>query len=257
MAERLKDKVILVTGAAQGIGASIGRLMVDEGATVIASDMTAASAKAGVPGGAEAHALDVTDAAAWKKVVDGIATRFGRLDVLVNNAGTATREAFEECTIEGWRAIFAVNVEGALFGMQECLPLLRAAAGNRLGGSSIVNIASVAGLVGLPGQAAYNSSKAAIGHLSRSLAVEFAHNGYNVRVNSIHPGMIWTPLMEKALRMWPEIGEAGAEAVAAMAPVRRMGRPEDVAYGAIYLASDESAYMTGAQLVIDGGISAL
>ncbi len=257
MAGRLQDKIILVTGAAQGIGASIGRLMAAEGATVIASDMTAAAARAGVPVAARALALDVTDPAAWKAVVEDIGQRFGRLDVLVNNAGTATREPFEQCTIEGWRAIFAVNTEGAFFGIQACLTLLRAAAGDRLGGSSIVNIASVAGLVGLPGQAAYNTSKAAIGHLSRSLAVEFAHNRYNIRVNSIHPGMIYTPLMEKALRMWPEVGEAGAAAVAAMAPVNRMGRPEDVAYGAIYLASDESAYMTGAQLVIDGGLAAL
>lgn len=257
MSARLKDKVILVTGAAQGIGASIGRLMVEEGAMLIATDMSAEAARAGVPQAAAVYALDVTSAPAWKSVVDAISSRFGRLDVLVNNAGTATREAFDHSTIENWRAIHAVNVEGAFFGMQACLPMLRAAAGTRPGGSSIVNIASIAGLVGLPGQAAYNTSKAAVGHLSRSLAIEFATNGYNIRVNSIHPGMIWTPLMEKALRMWPEIGEGGVDAVAAMAPMRRLGRPEDVAYGAIYLASDESAYMTGAQLVIDGGIAAV
>lgn len=135
--------------------------------------------------------------------------------------------------------------------------MLRQSAGDRLGGSSIVNIASVAGLVGLPGQAAYNTSKAAIGHLSRSLAIEFAVSGYNVRVNSIHPGMIWTPLMEKALEMWPEIGDAGKDAIAAMAPLRRIGRVEDVAWGAVYLASDEAAYVTGSQLVIDGGLAAV
>jgi NAD(P)-dependent dehydrogenase (short-subunit alcohol dehydrogenase family) len=257
MAMRLKDKVVLVTGAAQGIGACIGRLSVDEGATVIATDTSAEGARAGVPKAAEACTLDVTDAVAWKAVLDRISAQFGRLDVLVNNAGTATREPFEQCTIEHWRSLFAVNCEGAFLGIQACLPLLRAAAGDRLGGSSIINISSVAGIVGLPGQAAYNSSKAAVAHLSRSLAIEFAHGGYNVRVNSIHPGMIWTPLMEKALRMWPEIGDGGVEAVAAMAPVRRMGRVEDVAYGAIYLASDESAYVTGAQLVIDGGIAAV
>lgn len=257
MAARLKDKVILVTGAAQGIGACIGRFMVDEGATVIATDMTAAGASAGVPKAAESLALDVTSAQAWKAVVDAIGARYSRLDVLVNNAGTATREPIEQCTLEHWREMFAVNSEGPFLGIQACLPLLRKSAGDRLGGSSIVNIASVAGLVGLPGQAAYNTSKAAIGHLSRSLAIEFAVSGYNVRVNSIHPGMIWTPLMEKALKMWPEIGDAGKEAVANMAPVRRMGRVEDVAWGAVYLASDESAYVIGSQLVIDGGIAAV
>lgn len=257
MANRLKDKVILVTGAAQGIGAAIGSRMAEEGATVIASDLSEASARAGVPGCALALTLDVTDAAAWQSAVQSIQSKFGRLDVLANNAGTGTREAFEDGTLEVWRTLYAINLESVVLGIQATLPMLRAAAGDRLGGSSIVNIASVAGLVGLPGQAAYNTSKAAVGHLSRSLAIEFATKAYNVRVNSIHPGMIWTPLMQKALQMWPEIGEGGADAVAAFAPMRRLGRPDDVAYGAIYLASDESAYVTGAQLVIDGGLSAV
>ena len=257
MAKRLEKKVVLVTGAAQGIGAAIACRMVDEGGIVIASDLSAEAARAGVPGCALALALDVTSPDAWRAAIDTIQSRDQRLDVLVNNAGTGTREAFEDGTLEGWRMLFSLNLESAVLGIQAALPLLRASAGDRLGGSSIVNIASVAGLVGLPGQAAYNSSKAAIGHLSRSLAIEFATKAYNVRVNSIHPGMIWTPLMQKALQMWPEIGEGGAEAVAAFAPMRRLGRPDDVAYGAIYLASDESAYVTGSQLVIDGGLSAV
>lgn len=257
MSARLKDKVILVTGAAQGIGACIARFMVDEGSMVVATDVTAEGARKGVPGAAAALALDVTRELAWKQVIDEITARYGRLDVLVNNAGTATREPIEQCSLEHWRSMFAVNAEGPFLGVQACLPLLRQSAGDRLGGSSIVNIASVAGLVGLPGQAAYNTSKAAIGHLSRSLAIEFAVSGYNVRVNSIHPGMIWTPLMEKALEMWPEIGDAGKDAIAAMAPLRRIGRVEDVAWGAVYLASDEAAYVTGSQLVIDGGLAAV
>lgn len=257
MTKRLENKVVLVTGAAQGIGAAIGRRMAEAGAIVIASDLAAETARAGVPESALALALDVTSAAAWSGAVETIQSRYSRLDVLVNNAGTGTREAFEQGTLESWRSMFAINLESAILGVQSTLALLRASAGDRLGGSSIVNIASIAGLVGLPGQAAYNSSKAAVGHLSRSLAIEFAVNSYNVRVNSIHPGMIWTPLMEKALTMWPEIGEGGADAVAALAPLRRMGRPDDVAYGAVYLASDESAYVTGAQLVIDGGLTAV
>lgn len=259
MSDRLSGKIVLVTGAAQGIGAAIGTLMSKEAATVVASDLTAESAQAGVLDAHHVIALDVSQPSAWQAAAEEVERRYGRLDVLVNNAGVATGQALEQCTLEDWRLHMTVNAEGAFLGIKTFLPLLKLGGKRRPAGASVVNIASVASLIGVPNQAAYNSSKAAVRQLSRSLAIEFAAHGFNIRVNAIHPGIVRTPLMLGALEKWRAAGnvkEATEEAAAAIVPMKRIAMPEDIGYGAVYLASDEAAYITGAELTIDGGWTA-
>lgn len=256
MPGRLDGRIALITGAAQGIGLGIATMFVKEGALVIATDLDEAAVRQAVPGAALAMRLDVTDPQCWAEVAENVHSHFGKLHVLVNNAGNATRQRLEDCSLADWRFMNAVNSEGPFLGVKALLDLLKVGAKDSVGGASIVNMSSVAGIAAFPGQSAYNTSKAAVAHFSKSLATEFAHYDYNIRVNSIHPGMTWTPLMEKALTMWPELGADPFAAASGMAPLKRMGTPEDIAFGAVYLASDEAGYVTGAQLVIDGGIAA-
>lgn len=256
MGGRLSGRIALVTGAAQGIGHAIARLFIAEGATVVACDRDQATLAAVLPGAAAVMGFDVCSADAWQAAADQIGRDYGKLHVLVNNAGTGSRHKLEDCSLEDWRGLQAVNSDSVFLGCKTMLPLLRAGAKDSKGGASVVNMSSVAAIAAFPGQSAYNTSKAAVAHFSRSLATEFAHYGYNIRVNSIHPGMTWTPLMEKALKMWPELGDDPLGAASSMPPLGRMATPEDIAYGAVYLASEEAGYVTGTQLVIDGGIAA-
>jgi NAD(P)-dependent dehydrogenase (short-subunit alcohol dehydrogenase family) len=253
MAGRLAKKVALVTGSGQGIGAAIARVLVEEGAIVIATDRRSPE-KVGPSGAAEFMKLDVTVGDDWDNALKIIDKDHGRLDILINNAGVAECLPLERTDAETWRRHMSINAEAVFSGIKTCLPLLRRHANDTLGGASIVNITSVAALLGLPNQCAYNASKAALGQLSRSLAVEFATKDYNIRVNAIHPGRILTPMTERILA--DRAGAGAAEGRSSGAPLRRMGRPEDIAYGAVYLASDEAAFVTGAELIIDGGWTA-
>lgn len=257
MANRLQDRIALVTGAARGLGAQIARTMAEEGARVIGSDINIA----GLDDSALTAAieLDVSREADWQAAADRIAADYGRLDILVNNAGIEDVGAIGDITIERWRRLMSINLDGVFLGCRTMLALLRAG-GARGERASIVNISSVAGLIGIPNQVSYNSSKAGVAHLTKSLAVEFARGGTPIRVNSIHPGCILTPMLEEVMDDWIEKGliseEQRISAIAGLCPLNEIGDPKDIAYGAVYLASAEARFVTGIELAIDGGWTA-
>lgn len=253
MGDRLNNKVALVTGAAQGIGAAIARAMAAEGAHVIAADRNVAGCEAlAVESGISALALDVTSESDWAAAADHIASTFGSFSILVNNAGVELVKPMTEHSLADWRGLMAVNVDGLFLGCRTMQPLLAAS-----GAASVVNISSIAGLVGYPDQLAYNTSKGAVRHMTKSLAIEWASHTLPIRCNSIHPGCIRTPMLEMAVEGWVREGSIPADdpwaAVASLCPLNLVGSPRDIAMGAVYLASDEARFVTGIELVIDGG----
>ncbi len=257
MAGRLQNKIVCVTGAAQGIGAGIAEAMAKEGARIIIGDVNDEGANAlAAQFGATAFHLDVASPEDWQKLADHIGAQFGQLDILVNNAGLELVKPMREHSLADWRGIMAVNVDGIFLGCKTLEPLL-CKAGKSGSSASVINISSIAGLVGYPDQLAYNTSKGAVRHMSKSLAIEWAAHGDAIRCNSIHPGCIRTPMLEMAVEGWVENGSIPADdpwtAIAALCPLNRVGTPEDIAMGAIYLGSDESRFVTGIELVIDGG----
>lgn len=259
MGERLKDRIALVTGAARGIGEAVARVFHEQGARVVLSDIDdaggeAAAARLGAP--ALYRRLDVRVEAEWEAVIAEVLERFGRLDVLVNNAGITGFEAGpvphdpEHASLEAWHAVHATNLDGVFLG---CKHAIRAMRGT--GSGSIVNVSSRSGLVGIPGAAAYASSKAAVRNHTKSVALYCAGQGLAIRCNSIHPAAILTPMWEPMLGDGPDRAER-ERALTRDVPLGRFGTVEEVAQAALYLASDESAYTTGAELVLDGGILA-
>ncbi len=257
MADRLTGKVALVTGAAQGIGAGIARAMAAEGAAVYVGDINhaGAAAVAGEIGGTALH-LDVSSEADWSAVAERISGDHGGLSILVNNAGLELVKPMTAHSLAEWRALMAVNVDGLFLGCRTLQPLL-AAAGSAASPSAVINISSIAGLVGYPDQLAYNTSKGAVRHFTKSLAIEWAAHGLPIRSNSIHPGCIRTPMLELAVAGWVAQGSIPADdpwgTVASLCPMNAIGLPQDIAMGAVYLAADEARFVTGIELVIDGG----
>jgi 3(or 17)beta-hydroxysteroid dehydrogenase len=254
MAKRLEGRIALVTGGGKGIGKAICLRFAEEGALVLVSDIDSDTAQTVVSaiqsngGRAEAVALDVTDESAWGSLVSDIARRHGRLDVLVNNAGIALPASVEEATLADWRATQAVNGEGVFLGTRAAIELMKAR------GGSIINISSIEGIVGEPNAPAYNFSKGGVRIFTKSAALHCAAEGYGIRVNSVHPGFVLTEMVENALAAMPaEQSQAVFERVLRETPLGRLGDPMDIANGCLFLASDESRYMTGAELVIDGG----
>jgi NAD(P)-dependent dehydrogenase (short-subunit alcohol dehydrogenase family) len=254
---RLQGKVAHVTGAARGIGAAIATAFAREGAQVIVSDIdTGGAARQAAEIGAVALTLDVRDEAQWQAAQDAILARHGRLDVLVNNAGITGLENDpgshnpEHAALAAWRAVHAVNLDGVFLGCKYAIQAMR-----QVGAGSIINISSRSGLVGIPAAAAYASSKAGVRNHTKTVALYCAEQGLKVRCNSIHPAAILTPMWEPMLGQGPE-REANMAAFVADTPLRRFGTPEEVAAVAVLLASDESAYVTGAEFHIDGGILA-
>jgi 3(or 17)beta-hydroxysteroid dehydrogenase len=254
MNRRLEGKIALVTGGAGGIGRAICQRFATEGALVLVTDLESAGVGDIVEtiqaGGdrAEAHALDVTDEAAWTSLAGEIRSRHGRLDVLVNNAGIAVIGSAEDATLADWRRTQAVNGEGVFLGTRTGIELMKS------GGGSIINISSIEGLIGEPSAAAYNYSKGGVRIFTKSTALHCASRGYGIRVNSVHPGYISTDLVARALAHIPEDeAQALVERVLQETPLGRMGDPLDVANACLFLASDESGFVTGAELVVDGG----
>lgn len=283
---RVAGKVALVTGAASGIGRATALLLAREGAIVMASDRDAAGAEGtaaairelGVLG--YASQLNVTSEENWKTVIGALVKSWGSLDVLVNNAGIAYASPLEEMTVDSWRAVLAVNLEGVFLGTKHAVVAMRASGR----GGSIINISSVSGHRASPGASAYCASKAGVRLFSKAVALECAQRGDDVRVNCVLPGAVQTPIWEK-LEFWRTLaGEAGAAAAAgagtgatAAAPgeagagseagaawramaqtpsLKRAASPEEVAQAILYLASDESRAVTGSDLAVDGGITA-
>lgn len=238
---RLASKVALITGGARGIGRATVELFAQEGAKVHACDLSFGE-EFTAPSIFQ-HRLDVTDFGNWKEVVETIIKQDGRIDILFNNAGTVLSYAgIAEISIEDWNKVIAVNQTGPFYGMKAVIPHMKAA-----GGGSIINTSSIWGIAGAAGVSAYTASKAAVRHMSKNAALTYVADG--IRVNSIHPGIIHTPMIEA---QDPGI----TDMIVGITPMKRLGRPEEIAYGALFLASDESSYMTGAELVIDGGYTA-
>ena len=244
---RLDDKVALISGGGRGMGATEARLFASEGARVVLGDVLeeeghqveAEIAEAG--GHAVFVKLDVTREEDWQNAVDTAVTRYGKLDILVNNAGIWTGGTVETQSIEGWDRTMDINAKGLFLGTRAAIPAMRES-----GGGSIVNISSVAGIIGSVGATAYNASKGAVRILTKSTAVQYAREG--IRCNSVHPGPIETDMI---LAVYPD-EETRTDRLTSI-PMGRMGRMEEVAKGVLFLASDEASYMTGSELVIDGG----
>lgn len=248
---RLDGKVALISGAARGMGAVEARLFAAEGAKVVLGDILAREAKevaADLNGESEFDRaifvdLDVRSAGDWADAVGTAEREFGRLDVLVNNAGVLSMAGVEDETEEGWQWVVDVNQKGVWLGMKATVPAMR-----RAGSGSIVNISSLYGLIGSGAATAYQGSKGAVRIITKTAAVQYAPE--NIRVNSVHPGITTTPLVEQGIP--PE----ARQAIASGALFKREAKSEEVAYGVLYLASDEASFVTGAELVIDGGYSA-
>jgi 3(or 17)beta-hydroxysteroid dehydrogenase len=250
--ERMSGKIALVTGGASGIGLATGKRFAAQGATVVLADVNAAGAEAAAAGDARlsAVALDVTDETGWDAVVDGVVERYGKLDVLVNSAGIAPFADIETCTTSEWHRVMAVNVDGVFFGCRSAVRAMKAT-----GGGSIVNISSVSGLIGGSNTAAYNASKGAVRLLTKSVALHCARRQYAIRCNSVHPTFIETPMVESVLSIVRDPEATRARLIASV-PLGRMGKAEEVADLIVYLACDESQFVTGSEFVIDGGMTA-
>ena len=249
---RVADQVVLVTGAGSGIGRATAKLLVAEGATVIVSDINRAGGLETVQqigGKARFEEHDTAQEADWKRIVDGILAREGKLNGLVNNAGIAGPfpATFETETVEQWQKILSINVQGVFLGCKYSVPALR-----QSGGGSIVNTSSLAAFVGTPDLSAYGASKGAVRQFTKTVAMDCARKGYKVRCNSVHPGIIMTPMGEGILP-----NDKVREKVRKRIPIGEFGAPEDIAYGILYLISDESRFVTGSELVIDGGMNAI
>ncbi len=259
MVERVKGKVALVTGARRGLGAAIAAMLAHEGAKVVLTDRKADGSEdvmksIGNEGG-EAVFLehDVRSPEDWDRVIGETVKRFGKLSILVNNAGVGAGKDIEEVTLEDWRWVMSINLEGTMLGTQRAIAAMK-----ETGGGSIVNISSIEGLVGDSRMVAYDASKAGIVLLSRSAALQCAKKGYNIRVNTVHPGFINTKMVEgflKSIAADGDVAKARRE-LEARHPLGHLGEPEDVAYAVLYLASDESKFATGSELVVDGGYTA-
>jgi len=249
---QLQGKVALVTGAASGIGAATARKLAAEGAAVMLTDVDdAAGEKLAAELSQTYLHQDVTDEARWAEVVAETEARLGRLDVLVSNAGIGIICPLEQMSLADWRKQMAINVDGVFLSVKHCVPAMR-----RAGGGSMILISSVAGLRGSAGLAGYSATKGAVRLFAKSAALEFAADG--IRVNSVHPGIIATPIWEKlpAHALSGRNAPIDPKAAAAGVPLAYPGEASDVADGICFLASDASRYMTGSELVIDGGMMA-
>ena len=247
---RLNGKVALITGAARGQGAAEARLFAQEDAKVVLADVSdqegsVVAAEIAEAGGDALYVhLDVTNEDDWDRAIQSAVSTFGKIDILVNNAGIWRRGHVLETSSEQWDLVLGVNAKGVFLGTKAAIPEMR-----KSGGGSIINISSTAGLVGSRTSSAYSASKGAVRIFTKSTAIQYAAEG--IRANSIHPGPIDTDMGDQ---VWPD-ADSRERAVARTA-LARMGTPQDIAYGALYLASDESSFVTGAELVIDGGLTA-
>jgi NAD(P)-dependent dehydrogenase (short-subunit alcohol dehydrogenase family) len=252
---RLDGKVAVITGGALGLGRATALRMAEEGAAVAVCDLRLDEANVFVDElvvrdlQASAWRLDVSREAEFERVLGEVAGRFGQINVLVNNAGVAGADKpTDQLTEAEWDAVQAVNVKGVFFGVKHVIPHLR-----RAGGGSIINLSSIYGLVSAPDVPPYHASKGAVRVMTKTDALLYAPE--KIRVNSIHPGFIWTPMVEGFLKAQGDVAE-GRVAVDALHPLGHIGEPDDIAWGCVYLASDEAKFVTGAELVIDGGYTA-
>ncbi|MEJ8566986.1 SDR family NAD(P)-dependent oxidoreductase [Elongatibacter sediminis] len=267
----LSEKVALVTGAAGGIGAAVARTLAASGAAVVVTDLEARAEDAGKlvaeierdGGQAEFRALDVSEESAWQAVMQHVAETYGGLDVLVNNAGVVLVKPVEEVSLEEFQWITGINVGGAFLGVRHALPVMKKRAAARPAGGSIINFSSAMGIKGYPYGSMYSLTKGAIRLFSKSIALEFADLGYNIRVNSIHPGLVDTAMVEQESEELSALGAMGTstpdemrQAFQALNPLGRLGTPQELANAVLFLASDLSSFVTGSEMTVDGGETA-
>jgi NAD(P)-dependent dehydrogenase (short-subunit alcohol dehydrogenase family) len=252
---RVDGKVAVVTGGAAGLGAAMARLLAREGAQVAVTDIQDDAGQAVADeitqaGGAGRYwRLDTTDEASTERVFAEVVEAFGKLDVLVNNAGiSGANKPTHEITLEEWQQVISINLNGVFLSTKHAIPHMK-----RAGGGSIINLSSIYGIVGAPDAPPYHASKGGVRLMSKTDAMIYAPDG--IRVNSVHPGFIWTPMVENFLREQGDL-DAGREALNQLHPIGHVGEPDDIAFGVLYLASDESKFVTGSELVIDGGYTA-
>ena len=256
--ERLKGKVAIITGAAKGIGAATAKLFADEGCLVIATDILDDVKNQWIQQypRIQYYHLDVTDESNWEKCFDWAVRQFGHVDILFNNAGIIGDAATfgpqnpEQTSLASWKTIHAINLDSVFLGCKYAIKYMKTH------GGSIINMSSRSGLVGIPNASAYSSSKAAIRNYTKTVALYCAQKGYKIRCNSIHPAAIATDIWNAHLGTNKAERESTLQTIIAGIPLGHMGTPLDVAYLVLYLASDESSFMTGSKLVLDGGILA-
>ena len=260
MSGRLAGRAALITGGAGGLGQAMGGMFLREGAAVLFTDIdeqAVASVVAGLEndyrGKAASCSHDVTDEAAWKVAVSKAEEAFGRLDILVNNAGIVFAGNVEQTSPEDWRRMMNINLDSVYLGCRTALPVMR-----NYAPGSIINISSVSGLIAGHNTAAYNAAKAGVWLLTKSVALQAARDDAGIRVNSIHPAFIDTPMLQGVLGKGGDapLSEEERHKFARQIPLKRIGTPNDVAYAAVYLASEESAFMTGSEIRLDGGLTA-
>ena len=258
MMGRIEGRICMVTGAASGIGLAIAQRFAREGGKVALTDIAVATGDAATAAlcaaGHDAVFMqhDASNEADWARVIDATCARWGRIDILVNNAGIGLAGSIENVTTDIWRRTLAVNLDSVMFGTQQAVLRMKLS-----GGGSIVNIASVEGIHGEPFAAAYNASKGGARLLTRSAAAYCARRGYNIRVNAVCPGFVETPLVGEAVKpLSPADQEDFQKRVSGRIAMGRFARPEEIANAVLFLASDEASYVTGADLVVDGGFSA-
>jgi NAD(P)-dependent dehydrogenase (short-subunit alcohol dehydrogenase family) len=256
MSGRLDGKIALVTGAGSGLGAAIAAIFVREGARVLLTDIDEASAARNANALGEAAAAfrhDVTAPEDWTAAIAEAESRFGGLHILVNNAGIGIFGTVEDTNFEDWRRVHAVDLDSVFLGCRTALPLMARTVGAG-GRGAILNISSIAGVIAGANMAAYNSAKAGVRHLTKSVALHCAKSGYRITCNSLHPAFIDTPILDGFAA-----GRDRAEVLVKLArqiPLGQIGEPDDVAYAAVYLCSEEAKFVTGAELYVDGGMAA-
>ena len=252
--DRVKEKVAIITGAAGGLGKAQAVLLAREGAKVVVTDLDEAQGKSvaeeitGHGGEAMFIKHDVSSKAQWKSVINETLEKFGKLDILVNNAGVIIFKNIHDTSLDEWRWLMSINLDGVFLGTKYAMEAMK-----KSGGGSIINISSAAGIIGTLDTSAYHASKGGVRIFTKAAALECSKAGYdyNIRVNSVHPGVMKTSMVEGLME-----DEDKKKAALSWHPIGRFGEPEDVAYGVLYLASDESSFVTGTELVIDGGWTA-
>jgi 3(or 17)beta-hydroxysteroid dehydrogenase len=255
---RVEGKITIVTGGANGIGRAVCRRFIEEGATVVVADMNVAAGKALAAELGDKAAfveLDVRDEAGWQSMMEGVLARHGRVDVLVNNAGilaTTLYQSIDDIGLDEWQAVMTVNAQGVFLGCRAGVKAMKPG-----GGGAIVNLSSIAGLVATPGIVAYGASKGAVRQMTKSVAIDCARKGYGIRVNSVHPGLIDTDMGTESMSMGGADPVENRKKRVSATPMGETGEPLDIANGILFLASDEAKHMTGAELVIDGGLTAV
>lgn len=265
--QRLQGRVALVSGGLRGIGLACVERFLEEGASVVLSDIESPDSglarvtMARLGQAASYVQADVTEEANWQHTRRHVEAHYGKLHILVNNAGIGMTTPIEAMEMADWRRVMAVNIDGVFLGVKTFAALLAESGREVSGGASIVNVSSIYGIVGAVGTSAYNASKGAVRMFTKGIALEFAAKKLPIRANSLHPGMIETPMMDNGFQALVDEGLAASvqelkDGMIALTPLGRLGRPQDIAAGVFFLASADSAFMTGAELVMDGGWTA-